>query len=44
MLRFILFLLLAVLACASDVYAAQPAKLTLAFCGNTEGEASPCPT
>lgn len=44
MLRFILFLLLAVLACATDVYAAQPAKLSLVFCANTEGEARPCPT
>lgn len=43
MLRAIL-LLLAILACASDLYAGAPARISLVFSGNTEAEARPCPT
>jgi hypothetical protein len=43
MLRILSFLLFAILAFASDVYAGAP-KLTLLFSGNTEAEVRPCPT
>ncbi len=43
MLRILSFLLVAVLACASDVVAAAP-KFTLVFSGNTEAEVRPCPS